>query len=572
MYLPPAFLTPLPLTRSSPHFRPRVCRPVFARPLSLAPRCSAQGETTQSSPSQLPNDTPPAPIQPPLSPEQRKEKARLARLEAERLELMAEKARLEFERAELQAERKRLELDKMKNLKHAHDASKPASALESQNPYEAEFDKPVDGNVDNQSSTTTSNKPKRPPPVTTGSLSEILSAEFPRVSESDIEIIKEKLCGMKTFFVTDIDRSPFDERVVFRGNMRLAPDKILDHLETLAEKEGIADRVRLFLLYDPKDAVDGDDKRPVLVALPAAAKPRQTNTFSAIFSVVLGFVACFTTFSYGIGIFGLTPDVITEIAKGSIEEALLTIPVSVGAITLSLIHDAGHRVAAAVRGIKLGLPFFIPSLQIGTYGTITPLESYPRLRRDMFDFAVAGPIAGTFCSFAALVAGLVITGNGDVANWFPQVPSNLFHASILVGAVADAILPPGLREQATIAVHPLTVIGYTGLLVNALNLMPIGRLDGGRIVQALYGRVVAGRATALTLFLQAVGSLVGNSPLLLFWGLVCVFLQRESDYPCQNEVVEPDGTRTAIGLAALCVMLLVLIPFPDQIGDVLGQY
>ncbi|PXF48806.1 putative zinc metalloprotease EGY2, chloroplastic [Gracilariopsis chorda] len=572
MYPSPAFLTPVPLTRSTPFFRPRVCRPVLAKPLSLAARCSAQGETTQSSPSQLPNDTSPPSTQPPVSPEERKEKARLARLEAQRLELMAAKARLEFERAELQAERKRLELDKMKNIKYAHDASKPAPSLQSQNPYENQFDKPEDRDVNNQSSTTTSNKSKKPPPISAGSLSEILSVEFPRVSESDIEIIKEKLCGMKTFFVTDVDRSPFDERVVFRGNMRLSADKLLDHLEILAKKEGIADRVRLFLLYDPKDTADGDDKRPVLVALPAAAKPRQTNTFSAIFSVVLGFAACFTTFSYGIGIFGLTPDVVSEIAKGSLEEALLTVPVSAGAIAISLIHDIGHRVAASVRGIKLGLPFFIPSLQIGTYGTITPLESYPRLRRDMFDFAVAGPIVGTLVSLAALIAGLVITGSGEVANWFPQVPSNLFHASVLVGAVADIILPPGLREQATIAVHPLTVIGYTGLLVNALNLMPIGRLDGGRIVQALYGRAIAGRASALTLFLQAVSSLVGNSPLLLFWGLVCVFLQRESDYPCQNEVIEPDSTRTAIGLAALCVMLLVLIPFPDQIGNILGQY
>lgn len=483
-------------------------------------------------------------------------------MEAERLELMAAKARLEFERAELAAERKRLELDKVKNMKEVRDESDLAAKREHEerNPY----DKRADVQKKPQVVTTTQVLPP--------SLSELLNAEFPRVTESDIHIIKEKLCGIGTFFVTEVDRSPFDERVVFRGNMRMPADKLLGEFDKMAKDVGIADRVRFFLLVDPKMGDDAKEKGPVLVVLPKDAKPNQTNSLSIALSVVVGLCACATTFSYGIGIFGLTPEVITQIAKGSVEDALFTLPVSVGAILLALLHDAGHRVAALWRNVKLGLPYFIPSLQIGTYGTITPLESYPKLRKDLFDVAVAGPLVGTVCSVAALVAGLIFTGSGEIADWFPQVPSALFHASILVGSIADIILPPGMREQATIAVHPLTVVGYTGLLSNALNLMPIGRLDGGRIVQALYGRQIAGRATALTLLIQGFSSLLGNSPLLLFWGLVCVFLQRESDYPCLNEVIEPDNTRTVLGLGALCVMLLVLIPFPEQVGDILGKF
>lgn len=491
-------------------------------------------------------------------------------MEAERLELMAAKARLEFERAELQADRKKLELDKVKSMKEIQESKDTAAGVVNQevkNPYDVQQEDESQKGVN----LTKQGLDVKPPPIT-ATLSDLLGSEFPRISEKDIEIIKENLCGMGTFFVTEVDRSPFDERVVFRGNMRQPADKLLETLEDMANEEGISERVRLFLLVDPKEGPEGEDKRPVLVALPAAAMPNQTNSFSAVVSVVMGLVACVTTFSYGIGIFGLTPEVISQIAKGSVEEAWLTLPISAGAIGLAFVHEAGHRVAAAMRDVKIGLPYFIPSLQIGTYGTITPLESYPRLRKDLFDVAVSGPLVGTLSSIAALVAGLVITSNGEIADWFPQVPSALFHASILVGSIADAILPAGLREQATIAVHPLAVVGYTGLLANALNLMPIGRLDGGRIMQALYGRAVAGRATAITLLLQAFSSLLGNSPLLLFWGLVSVFLQRESDYPCRNEVIEPDNTRTAIGLGALCVMLLVLVPFPDQVGDILGRY
>lgn len=486
-------------------------------------------------------------------------------MKAERLELVAEKARLEFERAQIQAERKRLELDKAKSMRESQKSSPHSPESKApENPY----DKPKSNQIADIKVTTSQGKTS---PLTAGTLSELLNAEFPRVSESDIEIIKDKLCGMNTYFVTEVDRSPFDERVVFRGNIRQSPEQLLEELEKLAEKEGISKRVRLFLLFDPKEEGDGDEKRPVLVALPARAIPNQPSSFSTIFSGVLGVGALVTTFSYGIGVFGLNPEIISQIAKGSLEDSILTLPVSAGAVALALLHEAGHRVVAAMRNVKLGLPFFLPSLQIGTYGTITPLESYPRLRKDLFDVAAAGPIAGLVGSFVALIAGLVITSGGDVAEWFPKVPSALFHASILVGALADTILPAGIREQTTIALHPLAMVGYSGLLVNALNLMPIGRLDGGRIVQALYGRAVAGRVTALTLILQGLGSLAGNSPLLLFWGLLCVFLQRESDIPCQNEVIEPDNTRTAIGLGALCIMLLILVPFPDQIGDILGR-
>lgn len=574
--VPPAFLGPASLNV-------RRCGPLghySASSLSTVPRrvtrvvrrrllCVAQEGKTPLSSSQSSGESSSASS--PRREEDRKERARLARLEAERLELMAAKARLEFERAELQAERKRLELDKIRNRRESDKATEDTSVRKPKTNIDNPYDNPdAKANAVTATIKVGSNPPRK---VTADSLSDLLSAEFPRVSESDIEIIKDKVCGMDTFFVTEVDRSPFDERVVLRGNMRMDASKLLSEVELRAKKEGIADRVRFFLLVDPKESPNDNDglRRPVLVALPAAAVPSPTNAFNVTLSIMACLAAFVTSFSYGIGIFGFTPEVITQIARGNTAEALFTLPISAGTMALSLLHDAGHRIMAKLRDVKLGLPFFIPSLQIGQFGIITPFQSYARLRKDLFDIAAAGPIVGSACSLAALIAGLVITTGGETATWFPNVPTTLFHASILVGTIADAILPAGLREQATIAVHPLTIVGYTGLLVNALNLMPIGRLDGGRIMQALYGRAVAGRVTAVTLLIQAVGSLLGNSPLLLFWGLVCVFLQRESDIPCLNEVLEPDNTRTAVGLGLIIMMLLILIPFPEQVGDIISS-
>jgi Zn-dependent protease len=396
----------------------------------------------------------------------------------------------------------------------------------------------------------------------------ILGVDFPRLTEEDITTLKDRVCSMNTFYVTHVERSPFDERVVFRGNLRVDSTVALNELEANAKREGLQDRVRLFLLMDPKEPSSDEGEKPVIVALPAAALPNQTTVPATILSAVAALLTLVTALSYGIGIFGLNPTFLDKLATSTLElqQALYTLPISVGALSIVLAHEIAHRIAALRHNIKLGLPVFLPSLQVGTYGTITPLQSYPRNRTSLFDVAASGPIAGVTVSLITLIAGLLLTSSGEVADWFPQVPSALFNGSLLIGALGNLILPAGIREQATLAVHPLLVVGYTGLLVNALNLIPIGRLDGGRIVQALFGRTTAGRISGLTFVVQGIATIAGNSSLLLFWSLVCIFLQREGEYPCQDEITEPNNVRFATGLGLLLLMILVLTPIPDQVG------
>lgn len=545
---------PNSLARSTIRVR-RARTPGVARaPARHLPLCSAQEQGTKEH-------------EPETSALDRAELARKARHDAEKLELMAERARLESERAQLFADRKRFELDKAKAKNKKNDVG--AVSAEAEAATETAESK-ASLAVDVKELPSGDKRMSIKPPFTQQAISDLVGVDFPRVDEKDIAAIKEHVCGLKTFFCTEVDRSPFSERVVFRGNLRLDADIALDKLEELAKEQGLNERVRLFLLLDPKDD-SSESKKPVLVALPAAAVPNQTNFLSTSFALIAAAVTAGTTFAYSVGIFGFTPAFIDEVARGNLDEFYYTIPISVGMAAIISAHDIAHRVMGELRDVKLGLPYCIPSLQVGAFGTVTPLESYPRTRKDLFDVAVAGPLVGMALSIGALLSGLVMTANGAGADWFPQIPSSLFHASVLVGTLADLILPSGIREQATLAVHPLTVVGYTGLLVNALNLLPIGRLDGGRIVQALYGRALAGRISSITLILQGLASVFGNSPLLLFWGLICIFLQRESDYPCRNEIVEPDDGRAALGLVMLFLMLSVLTPLPGSFNDILGS-
>jgi membrane-associated protease RseP (regulator of RpoE activity) len=185
-------------------------------------------------------------------------------------------------------------------------------------------------------------------------------------------------------------------------------------------------------------------------------------------------------------------------------------------------------------------------------------------------------LLGVVTSITLFLVGLTLSQQGldsqTIPEWFPQVPSLLFRASMLVGSLAKLVAPHLDLSHSTIAVHPLAVVGYTGLLINALNLLPIGRLDGGRIVQCIFGRSTASRVGGITLLLQGLGAVLGNSPLLLFWGIFVILFQRELDLPCEDELTEPDNKRSALGLVLLFIMLFTLIPFPDALGNFTGQY
>ncbi|GJQ14671.1 hypothetical protein GpartN1_g6462.t1 [Galdieria partita] len=499
------------------------------------------------------------------APSSGKERAMSLKMEAEQLRLQAERARLEAEKAQLEAEKIRFALEKEKWEK-----TKQQSTKETLTPNSDLSNSNSNGNAAVGTSS--------PPPVAPGSgyfvgpMNPFAKLNIPRIAENDVKVLRESVFGFDTFYVTHLDRSPLGDRVIFHGNLRTDSAKAVRLLNEALEKKELASRIRLFLMEDPLD-----NYRPVFIALPKQNEALTTNrTFEGIASVFLGVLGTITTFGYGVGVFGLTPLFLDKLKAGNTDEVYQTLPISLGAIAVVLLHEMGHRIVASMKNIKLGFPLTVPSLQIGSYGTITPLKDFPKNRSDFFDVAVAGPLVGVVTSVTLFVVGLSLSQQGldsqSIPDGFPQVPSLLFRASMLVGSLAKIIAPYLDLSHSTVAVHPLAVIGYTGLLINALNLLPIGRLDGGRLVQCIFGRSTASRVGGITLLLQGLGAVLGNSPLLLFWGIFVILFQREMDLPCEDELTEPDSKRSALGLVLLFVMLFTLIPFPDALGNFTGQY
>jgi membrane-associated protease RseP (regulator of RpoE activity) len=238
-------------------------------------------------------------------------------------------------------------------------------------------------------------------------------------------------------------------------------------------------------------------------------------------------------------------------------------PFALGVLAILVVHEIGHRVIAQRRNVKLSWPFFIPTWEIGSFGAITRIESILPNRSVLFDVALAGPAAGGLLSFAMLIVGLVLSHPGSQF----QLPVGFFQGSVLVGTLAKVVLGAKLTGP-LVDVHPLVLMGWLGLVITALNLLPAGQLDGGRIVQSIYGRKMAGRATVITLILLAIASLA--NPLALYWAVLILFLQRPQERPATNELTEPDDARAALGLLALFLTLATLLPLTPALAGRLG--
>jgi membrane-associated protease RseP (regulator of RpoE activity) len=142
-------------------------------------------------------------------------------------------------------------------------------------------------------------------------------------------------------------------------------------------------------------------------------------------------------------------------------------------------------------------------------------------------------------------------------------------SSVLFALTAKFALGDTLAEGHLLALHPLAFAGWLGLLVTALNLLPIGQLDGGHMADAMFGRVrSAAIGTAALLALVLLGLFVWSG--LLTWALIVYFIAGGKGLPPLNDVSKMGGGRLAIGAFAFVLLFLILAPIPHRLYQALG--
>jgi membrane-associated protease RseP (regulator of RpoE activity) len=224
-------------------------------------------------------------------------------------------------------------------------------------------------------------------------------------------------------------------------------------------------------------------------------------------------------------------------------------------------HELGHYFACRYYGIRATLPFFIPAppapfTPFGTFGAVIKIKDPITSRRALFDIGIAGPLAGFVFALPASIIGLLVAesvipsgGEGLVFNDPP-----LFLLIIKVFG-----LPASVR------LNPVILAAWGALLVTALNLFPVGQLDGGHVLYAVVGprihkwvsRLVCVAVAALAITAQV----TQGSPIWFLWTLVLIFMARVGHPP--TRVSEPLGKgRLLLAAVALLVFLLCFMPFP----------
>ncbi len=229
-------------------------------------------------------------------------------------------------------------------------------------------------------------------------------------------------------------------------------------------------------------------------------------------------------------------------------------------------HESGHYLFCRYYGVDATLPFFIPQPPLlipGTFGAFIKMKSPVPSRRALFDIGLAGPLAGFILIVPIAFAGVLTAHHMNIPPG--EVPELTFNDPLLFRLIAR-MFRINLDNS---VVNSFYLAAWVGSLVTALNLMPVGQLDGGHGTFALFGqrahwwigRVAFGLMLITTIF----GWLWFRSPVMfLYVVLLAVMLRVRHPQP---EQMEPLGlARTIIGVITLIVFALCFLPFPITIG------
>lgn len=233
----------------------------------------------------------------------------------------------------------------------------------------------------------------------------------------------------------------------------------------------------------------------------------------------------------------------------------------------------GHFFTARKHGIKVTPPFFIPvPFALGTFGAFIQMKSPTQNRRSLFDVAVAGPLAGLLVAVPALLIGLQNSEvlSPDVEPSRSMMGGTSVGSSLLFALISKVVIGEQLHDGNVLRLSPLAFAGWLGLLVTALNLLPIGQLDGGHIARAMFGRRVGEIISSVamwSLFLLALFVWPG----LLFWAILVFFIAGRGTPPL-NDLTPISPRRMGLGYATFLILALILIPLPHAFWDTAGIY
>jgi len=340
--------------------------------------------------------------------------------------------------------------------------------------------------------------------------------------------------------------------LIFRGRLRVPPTEVYSELRR-------AEPGLLPLLQE-----DRDFGAAIALVPEPAARPHLSARTQRILSLSLAALALVrTTFA------GAAHQGINLLAEP--ERYTAGLPYALALMLILGLHELGHYLTARHHRMDVSPPFFIPvPFALGTFGAFIRMRSPPENRTTMFDVAIAGPLAGLVVAVPALFFGLessTVLPGADMSDLSSRHGASV-GSSILLAVIAKLSIGESLVSGHIVQLTPLAFAGWLGLFVTALNLMPIGQLDGGHMARAMFGSrhgMMIGRVAMWSLLLLALFVWPG----LLLWALL-VFLVAGQGVPPLDDLSPISGGRKLLGYLTFVVFLAIITPLPPALWAASG--
>jgi membrane-associated protease RseP (regulator of RpoE activity) len=340
---------------------------------------------------------------------------------------------------------------------------------------------------------------------------------------------------------------------------------------------------------------DGD--KQIILLVPSLALPERSPR--VWINVVLFVITIFAVMLTGVEVpLAVSLTSITAELSYRFQHILSGWPFAVAMLGILFTHEMGHYVMCRRFKVPATLPYFLPApilSPFGTMGAFIMMRGIPKNKRVLFDVGVAGPLAGLVVAIPVLFLGLSLSTLGRVdvpppgmQGW---IEGNSLFYLLAKFLVFGRLLPEpasmgGLSTAAywikyflsahpipfggmDVMLNPIALAGWGGLLVTALNLVPLGTLDGGHVAYGLFGenaRRIFPIAIGTLIFLSVLpvlltGSLAAFNFGWLLWIFILFWLGKVRTVPL-DDITELDPGRRVLGFFVLFLFFLLFTPIP----------
>lgn len=237
---------------------------------------------------------------------------------------------------------------------------------------------------------------------------------------------------------------------------------------------------------------------------------------------------------------------------------ILGAPFSATLLGILLAHELGHYFTCRYYGISVTYPYFIPApTLIGTLGAFIRIKSPIVNRRELFDVGISGPIAGFVLAIPAIILAIFLSKGGMPVT----TPDSISPGNPLVVILLTHLFRSGISPS-EIILHPVGCAAWVGLFATALNLLPVGQLDGGHILFSVLGDKGRNISRGFILALLPLGYFCWYG--WIAWAVVLFFLGLR--HPVLVEPAGPLGRkRKILAFVAALILVLSFLPAPFKI-------